>query len=93
MSGDGESMLATPMVTLYSTPDCHLCDEAAAILATLERRARFRWRRVDIRSNASLFERYRYDIPVIQIDGGATLTWPTTRERVFRALRDVRFSR
>jgi hypothetical protein len=90
MNARRESMRVTPTVTLYSTPDCHLCDEAAAILAAVERTLPFRWRRVDIRSDARLLERYRCEIPVIHIDGGATLTWPTTRERVLRALRDVR---
>ena len=80
-------------VILYSTPACHLCDRAAAILVDLAREVPFRWRRVDIRSDPALWERFRYEIPVIHVEGGAELRWPTTRERVRRALRDARTGR
>ena len=76
--------MATAM--LYGTPECHLCEDAAAILDSLARDGELRWRRVDIRDDPALFERYRYVIPVIEIESGPTLEWPTTRERVRRAL-------
>ena len=72
---------------LYGTPECHLCEDAAAILNGLARDEDLDWRRVDIREDPSLFERYRYTIPVIEVAGGPTLAWPTTRERVRRAIR------
>ncbi|HYU19571.1 MAG TPA: glutaredoxin family protein [Chloroflexota bacterium] len=78
-----------PGLILYGKTDCHLCDEAASILASLAREISFDWRRVDIESEPELFERFRYEIPVIQIEGGAELKWPTTRERVRRALAEV----
>ena len=71
---------------LYGKPECHLCEDAAAILDGLAREGALRWRRVDIRADPSVFERSRYAIPVIEIEGGPTLAWPTTRERVRRAL-------
>ena len=78
-----------PAVILYSTPDCHLCDEAAEILIDLARDVPIEWQRVNIESDPALFERFRYEIPVIQIVGGPELKWPTTRERVRRAVRDA----
>ena len=75
---------------LYGKPGCHLCEDAAAILAGLARDEGLRWRRVDIREDPALFERYRYAIPVIEVVGGQTLEWPTTRERVRRAIADAR---
>jgi glutaredoxin len=71
---------------LYGKPDCHLCDDAAAILDGLARRDGLTWRRVDITQDPDLFARYRYTIPVIEIVGGPALGWPTTLERVRRAL-------
>ena len=71
---------------LYGKPECHLCEDAAAILDGLARDEGLRWRRVDIRDDPTLFERDRYTIPVIEVVGGPTLQWPTTRERVRRAL-------
>lgn len=75
-----------PTVVLYGKPECHLCDEAAAILVSLERDERFDWRRVDIESDPNLYARLRYSIPIIEVQGGEALAWPTTRERVRRAL-------
>jgi hypothetical protein len=71
---------------LYGKSDCHLCDDAAAILDDLARREGLRWRKVDITADPALFARFRHTIPVIEIVGGATLAWPTTRERVRRAM-------
>ena len=71
---------------LYSKRECHLCDEAAAILTSIAAELDLDWHRVDIEADPALFERFRYDIPVLEILGGATLQWPTTRERVRRAV-------
>ena len=67
-----------PGVTLYGKPDCHLCDEAEDRLARLSRQLGLTYRKVDIRSSPELFEQFRYRIPVIEIDGGATLDWPVS---------------
>ncbi len=77
-------------VVLYSKRACHLCELAAAILTSLASERRINWLRVDIEADAELFARFRYEIPVIEIVGGALLKWPTTRERVWRAILDRR---
>ena len=76
-----------PGVTLYSKPDCHLCDEAEDRLMRLSRRVGLSYRKVDIQSSPELFARLRYRIPVIDVDGGATLDWPVTEEQVWTAVR------
>ena len=76
-----------PGVTLYGKPDCHLCDEAEDRLASLSRQFGLTYRKVDIQTSPHLFERYQYRIPVIEVDGGATLDWPVTREQVWKAVR------
>jgi hypothetical protein len=82
-------MLELPGVTLYGKPDCHLCDEAEERLADLYRKRGLTYRKVNIQSSPDLFERYRYRIPVIEIDGGATLDWPVTLDQVWSAVRAV----
>ena len=77
-------------VLLYSKADCHLCDDAAAILRQVGGELGVSWSRVDITADADLFERFKYRIPVIEIVGGPTLDWPTTAERVRRAVRSTR---
>ena len=75
-----------PAVTLYGKPDCHLCDEAEDRLARLSRQRGIRYRKVDIQSSPELFERLRYRIPVIEVEGGATLDWPVTSEQMWKAV-------
>lgn len=57
------------MVTLYGKAGCHLCDEAREHLETVATEREFELREVDIRRDPELFERYRYRIPVIVVDG------------------------
>jgi glutaredoxin len=56
-------------VTLYSKAGCHLCDEARDYLEELAATSEIDIDEVDIRRDSALFERYRYRIPVIVVDG------------------------
>ena len=58
------------VVTLYTRPGCHLCDEAReAILALRGELAPFELREVDIDSDDALHARYLERIPVVEVDG------------------------
>jgi hypothetical protein len=76
-------------VTLYGKPGCHLCDDAEAILLRVTADTGVPYVKVNIESSTELFERFRYRIPVIEVPGGETLDWPTTRERVKRAIQSA----
>jgi glutaredoxin len=54
-------------VTLYTRPDCHLCQEAKTAVAPLLREFGAGLREVNIENDAVLEERYGRDIPVIFI--------------------------
>lgn len=59
-------------ITLYAKAGCHLCDEAREHLEQLVTRRgadAVTLDEVDIRRDEALFERYRYRIPVITVDG------------------------
>ena len=58
-----------PKVTLYSKPDCPLCDEAREALARVHARVSFEREVVDITTDAALEDRYRERIPVVAVDG------------------------
>jgi glutaredoxin len=59
-----------PRVTLYSRPECHLCDEArAAILQMRNQGARFELHEIDIDSDDELLSRYLERIPVVTVEG------------------------
>ena len=58
------------VLTLYSRPGCHLCDEMKAMIRrVVGADARIRLDEVDISSNAELETRYGLEIPVLAIDG------------------------
>lgn len=56
-------------ITLYSKAGCHLCDEARVYLEELAASHDIDIQEIDIRRDPDLFERYRYRIPVILVDG------------------------
>jgi hypothetical protein len=57
------------VVTLYGRPDCHLCDEARAVLIRIRASRPFRLEEIDIERDDELFKRYLERIPVIALDG------------------------
>jgi glutaredoxin len=55
----------TIVVTLYSRPGCHLCDEAKSQIAPLVAEFGVQLREVDIDGDPKLREQYNLDVPVI----------------------------
>ena len=62
-----------PTLTLYTKPDCSLCDEAHAALERVRERVPFDLELVDISADLELAERYGERIPVVLVDGEASL--------------------
>jgi glutaredoxin len=61
---------APATVTLYRKADgCSLCDDADAALAPLAARLGFTLETIDIASDAELFERYQFTVPVVVANG------------------------
>ena len=56
-------------VIVYSRPGCHLCDEAKAAIENSNCSDRYTLEEVNIESADELLRKYKYDIPVILIDG------------------------
>jgi glutaredoxin len=57
------------LLTLYSKPGCHLCEQAEAELRRLARRYPHQLRTIDISQDPLLFEQYGERIPVVVVDG------------------------
>jgi hypothetical protein len=57
-------------LVLYARPDCHLCDEARAVVAPLAAQAGdVELVEVDISSDERLLARFLERIPVLELDG------------------------
>ena len=60
---------------LYTRPDCHLCDEAMAVLEQAAPGTEYQ--AVDIEPELRLIQRYGLRVPVLKrTDTGAELDWP-----------------
>lgn len=73
-------------ITLYSKAGCHLCDEARDYLEELAADHDIDIQEIDIRRDPALFERYRYRIPVILVDGVERLEGRIEQDDVFALL-------
>ena len=56
-------------VDIYSKPKCSLCDKAIAVVEDVQARLPFELRIISILEDPAAFDRWRYDIPVVVIDG------------------------
>ena len=56
-------------VIIYSRPGCHLCEEAKAVMKSAHCSEHFTLEEVNIESDDELLKKYKYDIPVVTIDG------------------------
>jgi len=73
-------------VTLYSKPECPLCDKAEAQLRKLLS-SRWTLEVVDITKDETLYARYWAQIPVVAFADGPTLYAPIEEVELRRVLR------
>ena len=64
--------MSKPHVIIYSRPGCHLCDEAKAAIMSAGCSDQFTLEEINIESDDELLRKYKYDIPVVAIDGAET---------------------
>ena len=57
------------IVTIFSRPGCHLCDEAEQVIADVARRRRFKLERRNIMDDIAVYEQFKLDIPVVKVNG------------------------
>lgn len=57
------------VITLYGKHDCHLCEQARAVLLRVRAEHPFELRERDIESDEALHRAYFERIPVIALDG------------------------
>jgi len=68
-------------VTLYTKPGCQLCLKAKRLLDELRSEGfKFELEERDITQDSTLYERYRFEIPVIAVDGVERLKGQITPE-------------
>jgi Glutaredoxin-like domain (DUF836) len=74
--------MAEIVLTLFTGPQCGLCEQAFDLLAP-QLRAPYRCQRVDVTTSFELKKRYGLSIPVLRReDSGAELKWPFNSDQL-----------
>lgn len=73
-------------MTLIGKPDCHLCDDARAVVHQLAEELGFSVEELNINEDKELFRKYWEQIPVTLIDGEQHDFWKVDPVRLRRAL-------
>ena len=83
---------ADHVITLIGKPDCHLCEDARAVLLRLSAELGFEVRELSIDEDAELHRKYWEQVPVTLIDGRQHDFWRVDETRLRKALgaRDAR---
>ena len=79
-------------VVIYSKPGCHLCEEAKATIQSAGCGDQFTLEEVNIETDSDLRGRYRYEIPVITINGVEVFRHRVSAEEFREAMRSARSS-
>lgn len=74
-------------VIIYSRPGCHLCEEAKTAIQAAGCDGQYELEEVNIETDPDLLRRYRFEIPVITIDGVETFRNRVGSEEFRRAIR------
>ena len=77
---------AVIVLTIYSRPGCHLCDEMKAVVQRAARSVPLTVEEIDISLDAELDERYGLEIPVLMVNGKKAAKYRVTEEDLTRIL-------
>jgi hypothetical protein len=74
------------VVTIYSRPDCHLCDDMKAVVVRVARSVPLTLEVIDISTDPALEASYGPEIPVLTISGKKAAKYRVTEEELKRLL-------
>jgi hypothetical protein len=78
--------MGEPRVTLIGKPDCHLCEDAAAVIAQVCAETGDTWHELSILDDPVLADAYWERIPVVLVDGQPHDFWRVDPVRLRAAL-------
>jgi len=73
-------------VTLYTGPNCHLCEQAKSLLYPLLSERGLHMVEVNIQQDDAFLEKYAIRIPVVALANGDEKGWPFTAAQIGRLL-------
>lgn len=73
-------------VEIFSKPNCHLCDLAKNTIFDISKEFDLKITVTDITSNQELFEKFKYDIPVVYINNKIAFKHKINKEEFIRKI-------
>ena len=73
-------------VVLYTRPGCHLCEDAKQEMLSANCADEYALEEINIDNDPALLERYRYEIPVITINGKKAFKYRLTAAEFRKAV-------
>lgn len=80
--------MSAPRVTMYGRANCHLCDEARAVIARVCAELGEEYVEIDVDSDPELVRRFTDEVPVTLVDGQRHDFWRVSEIRLRAALAD-----
>lgn len=77
------------VVTLYSKPGCHLCDDARDSLLRVQKQRPFDLEDVNIEDDPALLAEYGEQIPVVLLNGNFLFEYAVDEPRLRQLLTEV----
>jgi len=79
-----------PLLTLLTRRECHLCEDAEAVLRQVQSEVPFRYEKIDIDSDRGLLELYGDQVPVVLIGERKIFKYRVDPDRLRRRLLGTR---
>ena len=73
-------------VTLYTKGGCHLCEAVEQVIARVRREFSFRFVSVDIEADSTVFEKFKPDVPVVEVEGREVARHRMTEQMLRKSL-------
>jgi hypothetical protein len=73
-------------MTLLTRPECHLCDDARAVVARVADELGLDWDEKTIAGDPELAARFGEEVPVLMVDGVQRDFWRIDEQRLRRLL-------
>lgn len=80
--------MASILVQIYSRPNCHLCEEAKAVIKQAQAEVVFTLEEINIDDDPDLRARYTNDVPLVFINGRKAFKHRVESREFLKRLRD-----
>lgn len=77
------------LVTLYSKPGCHLCEDALRVLQRVQKLHPFALEEINVQDDPALLAEYGEQLPVVTLNGTFLFEYEVDEARLRQLLKEV----